>query len=452
MAQPDWLDDKQDIAADERGVRSGHRHELSLTVRFDDARGGVYQLPACGHAGIGEFFRFDWLIDWGDGTDEHVRGISSSFGGEVSQGNLVHTYGSDGTYRIVIRPANSPSKTEGTAPGWLQAFGYTDKPMYDGTTREKLFPKGVDNLIEVDGILDDCAINIELEGACGEMFADCKNITMGPSFTFDSDKTRAGNFFCYKMFWSCCGDNFAMGNNFKLPQSLQKVGEAFCCEMFFNCRGSSFTMNDSFTLPQFIQEVGTAFCRDMFGEHGPAFTMGAMFNLPQGIVAIGNAFCAEMFQGCGDESVFEMNEQFNLPQRISGHVGSGFCRRMFALNKSDSFTMNDVFNLPQGITDAGASFCSQMFLGCSGRAFSMNQVFNIPPILGHVGDDGLMMMFSDCDGSSFQLNERFSPPDMTGGNHLAYGMFDGCRLEALNWRVKSLIASKLALNMWFPPY
>ncbi|WP_419057531.1 hypothetical protein [Enorma massiliensis] len=396
MAQPDWLDDKQNITVGERGVRSGRRHELSLTVRFDDARGGSYQLPAFGGCGGRDFdlcmyFDFDWHVDWGDGAGGHVKGRSSSFGGEVEQGSLVHTYESGGTYRIVIRPTNKPSKTEGAAPGWLQAFGYTDRLLYDGTTGERIFLKGVDNLIEVDGVLDDYAINIELIGACENMFALCKNITMGPSFTFESDKTQAGH----------------------------------------------------------------DFCKGMFFGHGPAFTMNSQFNLPQDIVAVGNSFCEGMFNatfgGYATKSAFEMNEQFNLPQKISGYVGPGFCSFMFCQNESDTFTMNDVFNLPQGISSAGHAFCSRMFSSCRGEAFSMNRVFNIPPVLGQVGDEGFADMFSGCNGRSFQVNESFVLPNMTGGRHLAWCMFYGCRSEALNQKMKGLIADNPFLCIWVPP-
>lgn len=436
-------------------------HALSLTVYCEGAE-DEFQIPACGHGGIGEFFPFNWNIDWGDGTYDHAEGVSSLRGGDLSAGSLVHAYTAPGKYEILISPAESTLKTEGNVPGWLQAFGFPEAWAFsvddDKHFKEYVFPKGGDKLVCVDGVLDDYAINFELEGACAEMFSGCKNITMGPHFSFSSDKQRAGDFFCYKMFYTCGGDAFTMGDTFQLPQNLRKVGKAFCCKMFEHCYGKSFTMNDRFTIPQKIVDIGSGFCQEMFGEHGLGLTMGKSFNLPQGISEVDDRFCADMFSfrgigGAQSDPVFSMNEIFNLPPQISGYVGDDFCSGMFRHNCGSTFRMNGHFNLPKAVTRAGDAFCKQMFQGCSGDSFSMNEVFTMPPNLCAAKDDCCMWMFSGCDGRSFLVNQDFNYPYVLNGfDHLCFEMFGECRHESLNWFVHDMIRRNPDLRIWSPTF
>ncbi len=436
-------------------------HVLKLAVCFED-EGGEFQIPACGHGGIGEFFSFTWNIDWGDGTHDHAVGISSSQGGDLSAGSLVHAYAAPGEYEIAVLPAEPVQKTVGDAPGWLQAFGYPEAWMFsvddDNHFKEYVFPKGGDKLVCVDGVLDDYAINIELEGACAKMFSGCKNITMGPHFTFSSDKQRAGDFFCFRMFGKCDGDTFTMGDAFQLPENLREVGKAFCCKMFQFCSGKSFTMNDRFTIPQKIIDIGSGFCQEMFAEHGLGFTMGERFNLPQGITEVEHRFCAGMFSYCGgggaqSDPVFAMNERFNLPPSISGYVGDDFCSGMFRSNSGNAFRMNERFNLPEGITRTGNAFCKEMFQGCSGNSFSMNDVFTMPAGLYEAGVECGMRMFSGCDGRSFALNFNFNlPHPFNAPAYLYFEMFGQCRLESLNWNVDDLVRSNPGLRIWSPTW
>ena len=421
------------------------KHQLSLTVRFDDENGGVFQIPACGHAGIGEYFPFDWIIDWGDGASERVKGVSSPRGGDVTMGNLNHVYSAAGEYSMAIAPAEAVSETTGNIPGWLQAFGHP----------EGIYPAGgFDKIVCVDGVLDDCAINIELEGACACMFTHCSNITMGPRFTFSSNKKTAGDFFCFEMFSCCGGDAFTMGDAFQLPHNLQEVGKAFCCRMFSSCTGASFTMNEEFTIPHGIYQAGSSFCQEMFGEHGSALTMGKCFNLPQGLSEADDNFCAGMFSHVGGKKpAFTMNDVFNLPPGITGNVGKSFCDRMFASNDGGVFQMNDCFNLPQGITSAGDAFCKSMFVGCSGSSFSMNDAFTLPPHLQDAGSECCMLMFAGCNGPRFRVGEAFDfPYTLNGRGYLCFDMFGQCRIDSLNWAVRDMDERNPSLRIWSPPY
>lgn len=434
-----------------------NKHELTLTVHFESEGGGEFQIPACGQGGVGEFYPFDWNIDWGDGVRERVAGISSPRGGDVSSGSLVHTFGAKGSYEIGITPAEQVFETTGKAPGWLQAFGYPENWVFSVDDNQRfagyVFPKSGDKLVCVDGVLDDYAINVELEGACAQMFIGCKNITMGPHFTITSSKETAGDFFCFKMFSKCDGDTFTMGDAFQLPRSLCKVGKAFCCKMFEFCAGSAFTMNERFTIPQDIFIAGNSFCQEMFAQHGSGLTMGKSFNLPQGITDVGDNFCAVMFSYVGGpkKSAFTMNDAFNLPPHISGHVGNSFCEHMFSFNDSDSFRMNDHFNLPQGITSAGDAFCKNMFLRCSGSSFSMNDVFTMPPNLQEVGAECCMWMFSGCDGASFHVGSGFDFPHVLNGRgRLCLEMFGECRYASLNWNVQDMVSRNPNLGIWSP--
>lgn len=432
------------------------RHALTLTVRFESEAGGTFQIPACGQGGIGEYYPFDWNIDWGDGTCERVRGVSSSRGGDVSLGSLVHAFGAKGRYEIAITPAEQVSETTGDTPGWLQAFGYPESWAFsvDDNQRfvEYVFPKGGDKLVCVDGVLDDYAINIELEGACAQMFIGCKNITMGSHFTISSNKETAGDHFCFKMFSGCSGDAFTMGDAFKLPQGLCEVGKAFCCKMFASCSGPLFTMNDEFTIPQGINITGNFFCQEMFADHGSGLTMGKSFNLPQGIEGAGNNFCTDMFTYVGGKkSEFTMNDVFNLPPHISGHVGNSFCDGMFRANDSDTFRMNDRFNLPQGITSAGDAFCKSMFLGCSGSSFAMNGIFTMPSNLQEVGEECCMQMFYGCNGAGFHVADGFNLPYVLNGQgRLCLNMFGNCRYTSLNWNVQDIANRNPSLGIWSP--
>lgn len=437
--------------ADARCADSAGEPELRLTVHFVDGDSGEFQIPACGGGRDG--IPFYWNISWGDGAGECVSGVSSYEGGEVFAGNLMHQYAAPGRYEIILAPARASGETAGNTPGWLQAFGYPSSWVFS-MGEDVLFPKGGDKLVGVDGVLDDRAINVELEGACAEMFAGCENITMGSNFTISSHKERAGDFFCLKMFSGCRGDAFDMGKSFQLPRSFRSVGKAFCCRMFEYCAGASFTMNDAFTIPQKITSAGSFFCQQMFGGHGPRLTMGKAFNLPQGLVEAEDEFCAHMFScplGC-DECCFEMNEVFNIPQRISGYVGEGFCRGMFTDNRSPSFSMNERFNIPPRITSAGDAFCSCMFSGCSGENFSMNDIFNLPQGLGNVGANCCASMFWTCDGKRFKVNEEFKfPMNAIGVPPLAFGMFSECRWEALNWNIQDNVLCNPDFAIWSSP-
>lgn len=421
------------------------KHALSLTVRFEDENGGAFKIPAYGRGGIGEYFPFDWVVDWGDGANERVEGVSSRSGGEVSTGDLVHWYVAAGEYLVVITPAEAVSETTGSEPGWLQAFGYSG-----GVYSVERFGK----VVRVDGVLDDYAINIELEGACARMFACCSDITMGPHFTFSSNKKTAGDFFCYEMFSECDGDAFTMGEAFQLPQNLQEVGTGFCCKMFMRCTGASFTMNEEFTIPHGIYLADGSFCQEMFCNHGPALTMGKGFSLPQGISEADDNFCAYMFTFYGGKKkpAFSMNDVFNLPPNITGNVGKSFCEYMFAFNEGDEFRMNDRFNLPQGITSAGDAFCKGMFLGCAGSSFLMNDVFTMPPHLQDAGSECCMWMFSGCNGSRFCVSEAFDfPYTLNGRGYLYYEMFGKCRADSLNWIVRDMVERYPSFRIWSPP-
>lgn len=433
-------------------------HSLRLTVRFEGEEGGEFQIPACGHGRIGEYWPFDWMINWGDGSSERATGSSSPKGGEVRAGSLVHPYREHGEYVVTITPAGSISETAGDEPGWLQAFGYPESWAFsvDENRRfvEYVFPKGGEHLVCVDGVLDDYAINIELEGACAEMFIGCENITMGPDFTFSSRKRKAGNFFCNQMFAQCKGDSFTMGSSFQLPQELHEVGEAFCQKMFHFCLGKSFTMNDDFTLPQKITTAGSGFCNQMFYEHGPNFSMGRSFNLPQEMIEADDYFCSYMFAGeARSPSTFSMNEVFNLPPNISGHVGDSFCKSMFCGNSGDAFRMNSLFNLPQNISSAGDSFCSFMFAWCSGRRFSMNDVFTIPRPLNYAGDDFCRSMFGGCDGIDFIVGPNFAFSNGRFGSRAFMDMFSGCRVSSLSSEAVTKSAAMFPeLQIWSPKF
>lgn len=430
--------------------------ELRLTVHFGDGDKGEFQIPACGHVGA-RGLPFQWNIDWGDGVYERVLGTSSGKGGDVSEGSLVHKFAVPGSYEIILSPIGGVVDTAGDTPGWLQAFGYPETWMYfadeGGSFTEVSFPKGGDRLVGVGGVLDDRAINIELEDACAAMFAYCENITMGRDFTISSRKERAGDSFCRKMFEGCGGDAFTMGESFQLPRNLRTVGDSFCRDMFRGV-GPSFTMNDTFTIPQQINSTGSFFCSGMFLYHGPALSMGKSFNLPQDITKAESYFCASMFSssGAGDQR-FEMNDLFNLPQHISGQVGNGFCSSMFQGNRSAEFCMNSRFNIPPGITSSGDAFCAQMFQGCSGAGFSMNSVFNIPACFGLTGAECCARMFSECRGAGFRINEEFTlPADLRGGEWLAFKMFDGCDWSALNWNMREIINCNPNLGIWSPAF
>lgn len=450
----DWLwesDQKTVEAPMSKGGTLDSKPELRLTVRFEDGDEREFQIPAFGGGLCG--IPFQWNIDWGDGARGHASGATSARGGDVFSGDLVHKYEASGTYEILLSPAGRVSETTGDEPGWLQAFGYPDSRSYRTGGYSSILPKGGDVLVEVDGVLDDRAINTELDGACSVMFANCKNITMGPAFTFSSNKTRTGDFFCFGMFEMCKGSAFTMGESFRLPQNLRTVGRAFCCKMFQCCDGASFTMNDVFTIPQGIVSAGSNFCQDMFGWHGLSLTMGRAFNLPQGLVEAEDDFCSGMFNVFGGQDyLFEMNEIFNLPQHISGHVGKGFCSGMFRGTHGPNFTMNDRFNLPNGITSAGDSFCEQMFLGCAGARFSVNNVFNLPERLERAGTGCCSGMFALCDGSGFQLNEKFDyPAGLTTAGPPAHQMFGFCYWDALNWNIWHIIRSNPDFQIWQPP-
>ena len=430
---------------------SDSRPELRLTVRFEEGDEGEFLIPACGGSCGGVPFR--WNIDWGDGARGCASGVSSAWGGDVSSGDLVHSYAVPGTYEIALSPIEQVGETAGDAPGWLQAFGYPDGGLLRVGEMGLRPPQGVDKLIEVDGILDDRAINFELEGACASMFTNCKNITMGPSFTISSHKERAGDFFCFKMFAWDNGPTFAMGESFQLPRNLRTVGKAFCCKMFMCCNAPSFSMNDVFTIPQNITSAGSSFCQEMFEEHGLGLTMGKAFNLPQGLVTVEDNFCADMFLTSGGDGYrFEMNEIFNLPQHISGYVGNGFCSGMFSWNRGPNFSMNNKFNIPTGITSAGDEFCCKMFAGCSGARFSMNDIFNLPENFTWAGESCCAWMFKQCNGKRFKLNEKFDyPVGLTGARLLAYEMFSECRWDALNLNIQDIVSRNPHLQIWRQP-
>lgn len=440
-------------AADVRSTRLASELELRLTIHFEDGDNGEFQIPACG--GRQDGVPFHWDIDWGDGTRGRVSGVSSCEGGDVPAGSLMHQFAAPGSYEIILSPAGAANETTGNTPGWLQAFGYPHSRVFsvgENGARALHFPKGIDNLVGVDGVLDDRAINIELEGACAEMFVGCENITMGPNFTISSQKERAGDFFCAMMFSGCRGDAFAMGKSFQLPRNLRDVGEAFCCKMFEGCAGASFTMNDIFTIPQKITSAGSFFCKEMFEGHGPRLTMGKAFDLPQGLAEAEDEFCMRMFSsGSCDESCFNMNEVFNIPQRISGYVGRGFCYEMFSDNCGPVFSMNERFNIPPRITSAGAAFCICMFSGCSGDSFTMNDIFNLPEGLSEVGDGCCKGMFYGCRGENFKVNNIFNlPKNIIPVPLLAFMMFGKCHWDALNGSMHDIV--RLNPNsVWYPP-
>jgi hypothetical protein len=178
---------------------------IKLTV--NSGSDGVFFLPTGGGDAF-TIYPYDWTINWGDGS------TSTEAGEGRSLSSIEHTYsGKNTNYVITVQPTVRPASTKGDEPGWLQSFGFN---LTNGQTAYSTENK--QKILRVDGIIDDSAVNISLNGACLWMFAGCTNLSMGPNFTFSTTKTDAGALFASSMFENCSGKDFVVNSVFTFPQ------------------------------------------------------------------------------------------------------------------------------------------------------------------------------------------------------------------------------------------
>ncbi|MDR0876132.1 MAG: InlB B-repeat-containing protein [Clostridiales Family XIII bacterium] len=264
---------------------------------------------------------YDWLVDWGDGTVQHVTGSAALMSG------IPHDYGAvnPGTpYTITISPADSEE-------AWLGAFGFTHAgaPIYVSNKQKltgvlsAITPQMTRTSDQISGI----ALPPDYEWA--NTFNQCRNIEMGTDFTFDQSAwagiTTVGDCFAANMFRGCDGIDFTMNDVFNLPEDLVSVGDYFVENMFYGCQsfspGNSFNMSDVFNLPENITEVGLGFAHGLFSTgYNAVFTMNSVFNIPQGITTVEAGFARTMFYGCLAGVNFEINDVFQFPKLDSGEV------------------------------------------------------------------------------------------------------------------------------------
>ena len=332
---------KSDCFADRPSIPinwgGGERFRFEVTTT---AANQVFAIPVSGGNG-GKVY--NWNIYWGDGSIEsNVNGIGSSTSAGIS-----HTYITAGTYEISLVPQSNDY-----TDCWLAAFGFVR--FGSGANVESNKEKVTKVISPITPLMTRTQLEITANTTTPpdyewtNTFYGCKNLTMGPVFTFSNawnSITMVGNRFADQMFSNCYGAAFTMNHVFNLPQNITTTGDYFTYEMFNNCSGTAFTMNPVFNLPQTISSVGNNFAQGMFRLcYGVAFSMSPVFNLPQNITMVGNIFALSMFYGCS----------------------------------GTAFTMNPVFNLPQTITTVGNYFATDMFSNCSGAAFQVNNVFKFP--------------------------------------------------------------------------
>jgi hypothetical protein len=365
--------------------------------------------------------KYDWHIEWGDGSSENSSGVSRN----PSDG-IPHTYANAGIYDIRISPNGSTSM-------WMKNFGFDS----DGAGANAPTNKAM-----VHAIISPFTPN--MTSTFSRMFYNCKELTStGPGFSGPEwDNVSDITYFASGLFQGCSSDAFTMHPQFNLPKNVKKVGPYTFDRMFSGCSGASFTMNDVLNLPQGLTAIDNSFCRNMFNEcSGASFNMNKIFNLPPGITGWSSnymtnrgGFAQGMFSGCSGAS-FTMNDIFNLPQGLTTPEFQ-FAASMFSDCSGASFNMNKVFNLPQGMTTIGQknrySFASCMFFKCSGDAFTMNDIFNIPPNMTDCGNNFCYGMFCGCWGKSFTMNKVFNLPQAItmAENDFATGMFDSCKGDA----------------------
>ncbi|MDR3053250.1 MAG: hypothetical protein LBU48_05270, partial [Coriobacteriales bacterium] len=370
---------------------STEQFQFEVTV----ASGDSFTVPAYGFG-----HDYDWHIEWGDGSTSDAQ---SSYGGGSSS-SLQHTYSAANTYTITLRP-------NGSEYAWLAAFGFgegwssTSAPVADRDKITRLISPIKPSMTRTQEQLND---GTAPNGEWSATFFGCKNLIMGPAFTFDQAAwagiTTVGDNFASSMFSGCDGDAFTMNSIFNLPQAITTVGEGFVDSMFRECSGAAFNMNSVFNLPAgIVDSVGNNFASELFwGCSGDAFTMNSIFNLPARITATDSNFAGDMFSYCSG-AAFNMNSVFNLPVGITT-VTSFFASNIFSYCANNVFTMNDVFNLPQGIVTGEAAFAFGMFSGAGGSSFQINSIFAFPKydFSMHQGKYNFANAFADLDANTPQ--------------------------------------------------
>ena len=252
---------------------------------------------------------YNWTINWGDGSaNQNASGTGNIMGAGIS-----HTYTTPGIHQITLTPNGSNER-------WLAAFGFNGiSPGANMQANKDLVTKVISPITPLmtrtqAEITANTTTPPNSEWAF--TFEGCKNLTMGPAFTFSSawnSITTVGNDFAHYMFSGCSGDAFKMNDVFNLPQSITTVGNNFACSMFFGCSGAAFKMCNVFNLPQDIGPMGGGFAEGMFsGCSGAAFTMNTVFNLPQFMTTVGVDFAGEMFSDCSG-AAFKVNNVFKFP-------------------------------------------------------------------------------------------------------------------------------------------
>jgi hypothetical protein len=75
--------------------------------------GSDFYLPTSGFVNGASNWDFAWTINWGDGVEMDLAGMS-----DIASGGIAYGYSAPGQYQITIHP------TGAAAEGWLNAFGY----------------------------------------------------------------------------------------------------------------------------------------------------------------------------------------------------------------------------------------------------------------------------------------------------------------------------------------
>ena len=358
-----------------------------------------FGLPVCGNSSENSFnyFDYNWVIDWGDGTASQVKTGTSSASGRIS-----HSYNSAGTYTVAIKPNGTVSN------GWFRAFG-----------ADKEYNK-FNMITGFAGVLDDLSMNLSSGDYCAaEMFHGCAELTAA-NIRFQQNATTVGDYFASDMFFGCTALT-SLPADFNLPQNLETVGASFAYHMFDHCDALPSLPTD-FNLPQNITTAKDFFASAMFNNCGSLESLPTAFNLPQNLTTVGNNFANAMFAAC--TSLKSLPTDFNLPQNLTT-VGYGFAYGMF-IGCISLESLPTAFNLPQNLETVGDFFASEMFSGCTSLK-SLSTDFNLPQKLPTVGASFAYQMFYNCTSlESLPTGFNLSPNLTTVGNSFAYRMFYSC--------------------------
>jgi hypothetical protein len=216
-------------------------------------------LPIGGYADTVDV-NFDWKVDWGDGIVEDLTGYGSP-GSAIK-----HAYpNAKTTYIISITPNNASPDSNGV--GWFHAFG---NPLNLPDEQKAKF-------LYIDGILDDNAINISIEGACWYMLRGCVNLKMGPNFRFDTTRTEAGWFLASCMFEDC--SSLVVNDVFTLPT----VSKATLTETVYSNTFAGVTAKQNRTALEIIgstmNDYGSTAPAEAHGTFSAAFDTTGVTNL-----------------------------------------------------------------------------------------------------------------------------------------------------------------------------